>query len=552
MTLYPQAHSNQATDKGLYRLLGILRIMTACLLLYSLTMPNAMVAPLTQPDSFWSPMSIAWYFDTPPPIAFVQWTIILAIMNTILLGLGCFTRWTGPLAFVFSWMALSLSFSFGKLNHTSNTLMMLLFIFSFSAWGHCYSLDRLLQKWRHHTPQPPVFQNPEWPFQVWYFSLSLFYFSSGFLKLVKGNFLVEGYVSGVIKAKELVWTLYGAVPAPLQALNHFLIAHTEVTNLIAIGTALLELFFFVGLFSRRLRVFMLSGALFMHAFIALTTKVFFAEHLIVLVLMLLSTVVLSWKDARPEKRFVPLAQGESEMEEIEQAGQSQAWEKTLCAYALGLLLLWGLSKLSLPMVPLTRWLNWSEIHTLFAFFLPDPQVYGLNNRDLVYSLVFILLGGGFLVFSGQGILQAFVQVLRNPVPPPPDTERWLLYDADCGFCQQWVNWALHRHVEPLVRFKPCQFAEELRNAGRIQLEECAQYAVFLELKNGRPVRVEKGAGAINAVLEQLPGPHNGIFRLVASLYHLDIIREVEHLVYRWIAHHRHQLSRGHCSIHLST
>src|SRR5262245_22034261 len=84
-------------------------------------------------------------------------------------------------------------------------------------------------------------------------------------------------------------------------------------------------------------------------------------------------------------------------------------------------------------------------------------------------------------------------------------QRWLLYDADCGFCQRWCNWARSRGAEPAVAFIPCQSAIELRAQAGIPAEDCGHAAILIEQVGGQVTSVRRAAAAINGVLRTLPG-----------------------------------------------
>jgi predicted DCC family thiol-disulfide oxidoreductase YuxK len=125
----------------------------------------------------------------------------------------------------------------------------------------------------------------------------------------------------------------------------------------------------------------------------------------------------------------------------------------------------------------------------------------------------------------------------------------LLYDADCGFCQRWCQWAIRRGAEPMVQFEPCQSSIDLRLRAGISESECGHSAFLVEVgDDGRVVRTRRAASAINGVMAKLPGGRNLIYRTLSILYKVPGLKQVEDFGYRWIANNRHRFGSQACRI----
>jgi predicted DCC family thiol-disulfide oxidoreductase YuxK len=125
----------------------------------------------------------------------------------------------------------------------------------------------------------------------------------------------------------------------------------------------------------------------------------------------------------------------------------------------------------------------------------------------------------------------------------------LLYDADCGFCQRWCQWAIRHGAEPAVRFEPCQPSVDLRQRAGISETDCGHAAFLVEVADdGRVIRTRRAAGAINGVMAKLPGVRNLLFRVASVFYQVPGLRQLEELGYRWVARNRHRFGSSSCRI----
>lgn len=127
------------------------------------------------------------------------------------------------------------------------------------------------------------------------------------------------------------------------------------------------------------------------------------------------------------------------------------------------------------------------------------------------------------------------------------TTRILLYDADCGFCQRWCDWAKNRGAEAVVSFRSCLEEEPLRSQTGISETDCAHAAYLLELDADRVIASHRAAAAINNVLVRLPGSRNIFWRFLGRLYSVPGLKQLEDWAYKIIARNRHRLGKTSCT-----
>jgi predicted DCC family thiol-disulfide oxidoreductase YuxK len=110
----------------------------------------------------------------------------------------------------------------------------------------------------------------------------------------------------------------------------------------------------------------------------------------------------------------------------------------------------------------------------------------------------------------------------------------LIYDGECGICQQAVARLRRWDQEHLLRFVPFQDGAAVR-AFRIELPALAA-AMHLVLPDGR---VFAGADAVPELLRLLPGK-----RWLAPLFRIPGVLPIARRIYAWIAVRRRCLVRG--------
>ncbi|HKA59434.1 MAG TPA: DUF393 domain-containing protein [Gemmatimonadales bacterium] len=114
------------------------------------------------------------------------------------------------------------------------------------------------------------------------------------------------------------------------------------------------------------------------------------------------------------------------------------------------------------------------------------------------------------------------------------TDPTLIYDGECGICQQAVELLKKWDREHLLRYVPFQDSAAVSRFG-IALPALAA-AMHLVLPNGR---VYSGADAVPELLRLLRGK-----RWLAPLFDIPGVRPVARRIYAWIAMRRHCLVPG--------
>lgn len=110
----------------------------------------------------------------------------------------------------------------------------------------------------------------------------------------------------------------------------------------------------------------------------------------------------------------------------------------------------------------------------------------------------------------------------------------LIYDGECGFCREAVEWLRRWDREQILAFVPFQDEARVARFG-IALPALAA-AMHLVLPDNR---VYAGADAAPALLRLLPGK-----RWLAPLFAVPGVLPLARRVYAWIAARRHCLVRG--------
>ena len=115
----------------------------------------------------------------------------------------------------------------------------------------------------------------------------------------------------------------------------------------------------------------------------------------------------------------------------------------------------------------------------------------------------------------------------------------LIYDGDCGICNQSAAWA-RTHLPADTEIVPWQSVDDLATLGLTVAD--VQTAAYWVDDDGRRHR---GEAAATAVLRRAGGP----WRVVGTALDTALLRPVAHRVYEWVAANRHRLSRqGACSV----
>jgi predicted DCC family thiol-disulfide oxidoreductase YuxK len=115
----------------------------------------------------------------------------------------------------------------------------------------------------------------------------------------------------------------------------------------------------------------------------------------------------------------------------------------------------------------------------------------------------------------------------------------LIYDGDCGICNQSADWA-RAHLPAGTRIVPWQSIDDLAGLGlTVRDVETAAYWVD---DDGT---LHRGEAAASAVLRRAGGG----WRVAGATIDSPFVRPLARRVYAWVATNRHRLSRnGACSV----
>ncbi len=519
-----------ATDLGRLRVFGGLRIAFAFIWLSNLALLAGRIWQFgSVPEGVWHPQSVALLFGEMPARSYVGLLWWLAAGSTLMVGLGLFTRPASAVCLVASTFLASTLFSVGKLIHSSQVLVLFVAIMAFSDWGNAVSLDA----WRARRQGRPLplsrATHPGWPMRVSIFMLGLLYLASGFIKVVRGNFLERGNLAAFIQLRAEERVARGGDASPVvDAIVDWLVAHPDATQLLAWGALALEFGFLAALLSPRIRLAALAAAISFHGAIGTMTDLTFYPNVYLLYALLAASALLVFRHRMPAlARWLPRERPNSTA--------------------------------APPLLPVMGWMAAAFVALMIAQRTMagsgdlGSQVAGATLQAILPSIVRPALFPVSLVVGGLAMAAAIAWLARDAwrvvVDRGEPLERTLLYDQDCGFCQQWVRWCERRGGAERVRFSPCQAESDLREQADIGLDDCAHAAYLVERdENGAVVGRHRGAGAVNGVFANIPGWRNAPLRAFGLVYRLNGVRHAEDLVYGWVAANRHRLGSTTCAM----
>ena len=110
----------------------------------------------------------------------------------------------------------------------------------------------------------------------------------------------------------------------------------------------------------------------------------------------------------------------------------------------------------------------------------------------------------------------------------------VVFDGYCGVCTRFADWVVRRDHHSHIRLVPSQ-RPGILDGLRLTQEAVTREAWAVDVAGRRFA----GARAINCVLAEL----GGVWRLLAAVAGLPVIRVVEAAGYRWFARNRARFSR---------
>jgi len=118
----------------------------------------------------------------------------------------------------------------------------------------------------------------------------------------------------------------------------------------------------------------------------------------------------------------------------------------------------------------------------------------------------------------------------------------LIYDGDCGICNQSADWA-RAHLPAGTKIVPWQSIDDLGALG-LTVSDVETAAYWVD-DDGR---LHRGEAAISAALRKAGGG----WKVAGAAIDTRVVRPLARRVYVWVATNRHRLSRdGACSVQQS-
>jgi len=114
----------------------------------------------------------------------------------------------------------------------------------------------------------------------------------------------------------------------------------------------------------------------------------------------------------------------------------------------------------------------------------------------------------------------------------------LIYDGDCGICNQSADWA-RAHLPSGTKIVPWQSIDDLGALG-LTIPDVQTAAYWVD----RDGTLHRGEAAAAAVLRRAGGP----WGIAGTALDTPVLRPIARRVYNWVAANRHRLgSQGACS-----
>jgi hypothetical protein len=196
----------------------------------------------------------------------LYWVTMISGFSTLI---GFFTKTSALLFSLGNVILISHAFSYGTRHHPQAAMAIFLVLLAFSPSGSCLSIDSLLQRWRDKSGRARSWgtraslHNAYWPLLLTQVLLSLVYLSAGLCKLHRGGLAwMNGYsLQSHLLQDAVRWN---------TPLGLWLAGQHELCIFISIVTILFECFFFLGIFSKKLRLAILLLGVGIHTGIFLT------------------------------------------------------------------------------------------------------------------------------------------------------------------------------------------------------------------------------------------------------------------------------------------
>ncbi len=219
---------------------------------------------------------------TPAGLTAVYWVTAAA---GVLALIGLFTRASLFVLALGTWFFVGHAYSYADVHHPQALFAIFLMTLPFSPAGASYSIDALLRRRRageasRPSAGPPRSETAMWPLKLVHVLLALTYFSTGITKLLSGG---VAWMNGYTLQNHI---FNDAVNRDIP-LGIWLAQQHTLCILLAVGTILFEMLFFVSLFLPRIAPYFFIGGILFHIGLYLTSGHPFFEHIIMNLMLLL-------------------------------------------------------------------------------------------------------------------------------------------------------------------------------------------------------------------------------------------------------------------------
>lgn len=472
------------------------------------------------PTSMWDPLPLAQFLDGPPPLEFIGLLWWLALLGGLAMAAGLATRASTLLAAVSGVLLGSVLMSFGKISHSSQVVLLFVGLMAFSDWGTAWSIDAWRRRRWHPSTRPAVSGVPPLlPVYGFIAVLGVWYAASALHKM-GGTFLEVGHMAAFLTyGRELAIQAGAPSPAWVDRAIAWLATHPRLAWLLSLGAIAMEFVVLLGMLSPRLAVGSMGAVMALHGAIGVLSPLRFVGQAIVAS----AAAVCFWPKVRPPHSRGVVAETRRRLHPLA--------TMALGAVLLAALLLAGRQGIG----------GGPPAEDAVALLSPLPNLL----LSFWLQAAFFLAGTALLLGMATAIARDALVAARGP--PQDRVTTALLYDGLCGFCKRWCDWAARRTGQA-VSFQTCQESEELRQLASIPDAACLHAAHFVEVDAEGRMRHERGAGAINAVLERFQGRRRAPWRLLGRVYRCNGIRQAQDLGYRLVAANRHRFGDDACAV----
>jgi hypothetical protein len=336
------------------------------------------------PAVLWYPISLAVAFDRPPLPAYHDVLVLVMALSTLALAAGLATRLAGILCFVSSSILMSMAMSWGKIHHDTQILLLALFVMLFSDWGARWSVDGW---WAQRRGKPAAAAGDpryaEWPLWMCTFTFTLLYMSAGAHKIFRGHFLDSGFAQ-FMKYELVLWAeAKDGLPEEAAAALTRIPENEVLLYGMMLGALAFQLFFWLSLLSRQLRILLLLGMCVFHGSIGSLAGVYFISPMAAALTVLVPSVLLEYR-SRTAAVPAPLA-----VAPPPPAWQRAPWLQVAAGVLVALALLLGLA----AVVP--AGLRPSLGEAILAGFTP----FALVKTHMAYVSLVVLAGSAAFLYA---------------------------------------------------------------------------------------------------------------------------------------------------------